>query len=457
MKLKLVGDVIETPEIDENETEPEDIHIVPLQKLQQASANLFSPRYLQKFSLEKTVASKRRCKSEYIDAPILPKSIPFHLVEPLPPSPPHSHFDFGQTFELDEDQDKGTMDSPLFTLHGDHTDDVTGAEESEEEEDDEVEGTLFSPPRSEPRRMNSDISLNVNTTVKKKSNNNVFRTSVFVDETDDNAAPYNLHAYIIKDAINLLLLFDNSTSEEFSDQYDKKIDIQTQNRKADEIHLILNSKLNTSTVQYYQEQSTKQWKRFLKRQMYGSPGLVHFLIVRRSDDSLYCPDISSLHGNLHADFEYQENMKEYLTNHVRDLISCGQNSLVNGYHTMILARDRFKYFYHVWIDDAKHSSFLKNNENTRVTPLIEENRNFTVLNSTWYTENIVSKQSSASLNEQNNICYELYALFLREVSTQNIVTSTKQLVNDFFAVKEHGIVEDPNLVRRTSSSPRKKI
>ena len=339
-------------------------------------------------------------------------------------------------FEFDEDIDIeaiSNQEQVMFSMDTvDNSISKNNAEESESEEMEEEE-EIFSQylPRSEPLRVSTGQSTTTHSSSKSLIDlidDAAYRSIIYLDNnnsTKKQIKQYRLHSYNLKEKLNLIFLVPvNDQSKKNPDKYLQNIQIQEENRKINEIYQSLDEKINSNQIYYFEKQCKNQWKQFLRKHMLLCPGLVHFVIIRRSDDVIFTPDISSLSGSLFEDEERKLQIKELLEKHVKKLFIYSQDALINGYHTMLMAKKRFKYFYHVWLDNDDHNSFMENIDQIFINPISVQNRHSTRLNSDWYKKNIRSKYGDT--------VFEFYGLFVRETSNPCIVSSTKKLVSDFF-------------------------
>eukprot|EP01126_Amoeba_proteus_P016638 TRINITY_DN1775_c0_g1_i5.p1 TRINITY_DN1775_c0_g1~~TRINITY_DN1775_c0_g1_i5.p1 ORF type:complete len:373 (+),score=69.37 TRINITY_DN1775_c0_g1_i5:842-1960(+) len=150
------------------------------------------------------------------------------------------------------------------------------------------------------------------------------------------------------------------------------------------------------------------------------PGLVHFILVERTEQRVHAPNIVSLFGPdspLLKNKEISKNAVKLLKNKIWDLCYQSQEFLARGYFTTIMMTGEFQYYYCLWFDSSGPK-----------IPKITFPFNWNPkqpLNYKFY--NLIQNNMVKSYGPVQ--CYELYALYLNFLPVKMVENHSQQLAS----------------------------
>lgn len=200
----------------------------------------------------------------------------------------------------------------------------------------------------------------------------------------------------------------------------------------EDIYLQINEKLTQTMLEAIHHRTKFHLFRFLLKAIHKYPGLAHFMLVNRTSNHFYAPEINPLLGYSQTETSDGLFYTDKVKGAVWDAVYQAHTILVLGYNTLIWSNEKFIYFYHYWFEDSLDDpsfpqNFLKfSNPSTTKKFNIKKNAHLP-LNHRWYQKNILSKCP-------DKICLEFYGVFLKQTNTHSVVEFSKRLLNDLYKI-----------------------
>lgn len=150
------------------------------------------------------------------------------------------------------------------------------------------------------------------------------------------------------------------------------------------------------------------------------PGLIHFILVERSENVVTTPSITGLFGPEsphNKDTRIVNNTTQILKHKIWDMCYQAQEFLARGYFTMIMKCGEFQYYYNLW--------FVQTSTGRQAAIRTAFN---------WDPKKPLTHGFYKSLKQKMEQeygavqCYELYALYLNFVPIQMVESHSRELV-----------------------------
>eukprot|EP01125_Pyxidicula_operculata_P011591 TRINITY_DN3799_c0_g1_i3.p1 TRINITY_DN3799_c0_g1~~TRINITY_DN3799_c0_g1_i3.p1 ORF type:complete len:209 (+),score=42.06 TRINITY_DN3799_c0_g1_i3:414-1040(+) len=152
------------------------------------------------------------------------------------------------------------------------------------------------------------------------------------------------------------------------------------------------------------------------------PGLVHFILVDRTDNRVYAPGITTMFGaksTLGKNKKVNREVTKLLKRSIWDLCYEAQEFLARGFFTMVMQCGKFQYYYNLWFENSNGVP-LKINSPFGWDPKQPLNQNF-------------YKHIQSHMEQETNMSgikvYEIYVLYLKFLPLRVVEQHSQVLVN----------------------------
>lgn len=265
-------------------------------------------------------------------------------------------------------------------------------EGSDSDDDDLLEGEARKPKKERGKSTYSPIKVHRDIHLQSGS------FSVYITQLA--ARPNNIMAPLI------LVLLSRDVSQKKASDIEK-------NKLVSAERAISESLLNTYAGYLLSIESTNSMISYI----HYLPGLVHFILVERTDNRVTAPKITGMFGpdspNAEKPLQVKRTIK-ILKSKIWEMCYISQEFLSRGYYSMVLKSGEFQYYYNLWFENNY-------GQNIPIKIPLESKRPLT---HEFY------KQLQLHMEQEHghNIkCYELYALYLNFLPVKVVVTHSKTL------------------------------
>jgi len=153
------------------------------------------------------------------------------------------------------------------------------------------------------------------------------------------------------------------------------------------------------------------------------PGLVHFILVDRTENRVFAPAITPMFGpnsKLSKNKKAKREVLKLLKKSIWDLCYQSQEFLARGYFTMIMKCGNFQYYYNLWFETPSGIP-LKILSPFGIDPKKPLNQQF--------YKHVQSRMENDFPNISGIRCYEIYALYIKFLPLKVIEQHSQTLIS----------------------------